>query len=181
MSAALRFGLSGSSSRGCPAVSERLLDTFASAITCSRHGFCPGFSRPPPRLTFAMSIADSDTTFLSALQPNTSVTTYGLPSELLLGYGRTMSDEMSRARRVQQQVQMRMAEKSTLPRQNGSASHYAKSGKHQDVFKEKKEEKKKKTFTRTCVRRVFCFMKVSVRTSRRTSWTPSHASSGAGV
>lgn len=57
-----------------------------------------------------------------------------------------MSDEMSRARRVQQQVQMRMAEKSTLPRQNGSASHYAKSGKHQDVFKEKKEKKKEKDF-----------------------------------
>uniref|UniRef100_A0AAQ4QA57 Plakophilin 3 n=1 Tax=Gasterosteus aculeatus aculeatus TaxID=481459 RepID=A0AAQ4QA57_GASAC len=68
-----------------------------------------------------MSIADSDTTFLSALQPNTSVTTYGLPSELLLGYGRTMSDEMSRARRVQQQVQMRMAEKSTLPHYGGSS------------------------------------------------------------
>ncbi|KAK1887884.1 putative PPE family protein PPE54 [Dissostichus eleginoides] len=42
-----------------------------------------------------------------------------------LGNGGTMSDEMTRARRVQQQVQMRLAEKSTLPRQNGSTSHYA--------------------------------------------------------
>ncbi|XP_034735969.1 plakophilin-3a isoform X4 [Etheostoma cragini] len=58
-------------------------------------------------------------------QPNTSVTTYGLPSEIHLGNGGTMSDEMARARRVQQQVQMRLAEKSTLPRQNGSAAHYA--------------------------------------------------------
>ncbi|XP_068578536.1 plakophilin-3a isoform X2 [Cebidichthys violaceus] len=59
------------------------------------------------------------------VMPNTSVTTYGLPSEIQLGNGGTMSDEMARARRVHQQVQMRMAEKSTLPRQNGSASQYA--------------------------------------------------------
>ncbi|XP_034735968.1 plakophilin-3a isoform X3 [Etheostoma cragini] len=71
-----------------------------------------------------MSVA-SESVFLSALQPNTSVTTYGLPSEIHLGNGGTMSDEMARARRVQQQVQMRLAEKSTLPRQNGSAAHYA--------------------------------------------------------
>ncbi|XP_041652649.1 plakophilin-3a isoform X2 [Cheilinus undulatus] len=57
------------------------------------------------------------------VMPNTSVTTYGLPSGL--GNGGSMSDEQSRARRVQQQVQMRLAEKSTLPRQNGSASNYA--------------------------------------------------------
>ncbi|KAJ4938447.1 hypothetical protein JOQ06_003066 [Pogonophryne albipinna] len=72
-----------------------------------------------------MSIVGSESVFLSALQPNTSVTTYGLPSEIHLGNGGTMSDEMTRARRVQQQVQMRLAEKSTLPRQNGSTSHYA--------------------------------------------------------
>ncbi|KAK5902112.1 hypothetical protein CesoFtcFv8_007401 [Champsocephalus esox] len=59
------------------------------------------------------------------VMPKTSVTTYGLPSEIHLGNGGTMSDEMTRARRVQQQVQMRLAEKSTLPRQNGSSSHYA--------------------------------------------------------
>ncbi|XP_071352922.1 plakophilin-3a isoform X2 [Trachinotus anak] len=59
------------------------------------------------------------------VMPNTSVTTYGLPSEIQLQNGGAVSDEMSRARRVQQQVQMRLAEKTTLPRQNGSASHYA--------------------------------------------------------
>ncbi|GAA6221457.1 plakophilin-3 [Lates japonicus] len=73
-----------------------------------------------------MSIVASETVFLSALQPNTSVTTYGLPSETQLENGSSVSDTASRARRVQQQVQMRLAEsKSTLPRQNGSASHYA--------------------------------------------------------
>ncbi|KAM6926801.1 plakophilin-3a [Lycodopsis pacificus] len=72
-----------------------------------------------------MSVVASENVFLSAIQPNTSVTTYGLPSEIQLGNGGTMSDEMARARRVHQQVQMRMAEKSTLPRQNGSASQYA--------------------------------------------------------
>ncbi|XP_051917123.1 plakophilin-3a isoform X2 [Hippocampus zosterae] len=54
--------------------------------------------------------------------PNNSVTTYGLPSEMHLGSGPSISDEVSRVRRVQQQVQMRLAEKSTLPRHNGSAS-----------------------------------------------------------
>ncbi|XP_077372770.1 plakophilin-3-like isoform X2 [Festucalex cinctus] len=53
--------------------------------------------------------------------PNNSVTTYGLPSEIHLGSSTSASDEVSRVRRVQQQVQMRLAEKSTLPRQNGSA------------------------------------------------------------
>ncbi|XP_075945345.1 plakophilin-3a [Anarhichas minor] len=72
-----------------------------------------------------MSVVNSENVFLSAIQPNTSVTTYGFPSEIQLGNGGTMSDEMARARRVHQQVQMRMAEKSTLPRQNGSASQYA--------------------------------------------------------
>ncbi|XP_037624113.1 plakophilin-3a isoform X3 [Sebastes umbrosus] len=59
--------------------------------------------------------------------PNTSVTTYALPAEISLGNGGgTMSDEMSRAKRVHQQVQMRLAEsKHTLPRQNGSSSQYA--------------------------------------------------------
>ncbi|CAB1423424.1 unnamed protein product [Pleuronectes platessa] len=59
------------------------------------------------------------------VMPHTSVTSYVLPSEVRLGNGGSASDEVSRSRRVQQQVQMRMAEKSTLPRQNGSASHYA--------------------------------------------------------
>ncbi|XP_053282897.1 plakophilin-3a isoform X2 [Pleuronectes platessa] len=72
-----------------------------------------------------MSVVGSENVFLSALQPHTSVTSYVLPSEVRLGNGGSASDEVSRSRRVQQQVQMRMAEKSTLPRQNGSASHYA--------------------------------------------------------
>uniref|UniRef100_A0A3B4A9Q0 Uncharacterized protein n=1 Tax=Periophthalmus magnuspinnatus TaxID=409849 RepID=A0A3B4A9Q0_9GOBI len=75
-----------------------------------------------------MHAVSSENVFLSALQPNTSVTTYGLPSEIQLGNGSSMSDEVARAKRVQQQVQMRLAEKSTLPRQNGSAAHYAMSG-----------------------------------------------------
>ncbi|XP_037624111.1 plakophilin-3a isoform X1 [Sebastes umbrosus] len=74
-----------------------------------------------------MSVMASESVFLSALQPNTSVTTYALPAEISLGNGGgTMSDEMSRAKRVHQQVQMRLAEsKHTLPRQNGSSSQYA--------------------------------------------------------
>ena len=75
----------------------------------------------------------SENVFLSAIQPNSSVTTYGLPSEIQLGDGGSVADEVARARRVQQQVQMRLAEKSTLPRQNGSATQYAMSGKHQQV------------------------------------------------
>ncbi|XP_030646331.1 plakophilin-3a [Chanos chanos] len=67
--------------------------------------------------------------FLSALQPSSSVTTYAVPSDIQLGHGGTMSDEMARVKRVQQQVSMRLAEKSstTLPRQNGSVSQYASS------------------------------------------------------
>ncbi|CAL8356618.1 unnamed protein product [Lota lota] len=72
-----------------------------------------------------MSIAASDSVFLTALQPHTSVTTYGLPSDGQIGHGGTMSDESARAKRVQQQVQMRLAEKSTVPRQNGGAAQYA--------------------------------------------------------
>lgn len=71
----------------------------------------------------------SDGAFLSALQPNTSVSTYALPSEIQLGHGSTLSDEAAKARRVQQQVALRLAEKtSTIPRQNGSAVQYATSG-----------------------------------------------------
>ncbi|XP_061891948.1 plakophilin-3a [Entelurus aequoreus] len=72
-----------------------------------------------------MSTVATDTIFLSALQPNNSVTTYGLPSEVQLGSGASGPDDGTRVRRVQQQVQMRLAEKSTLPRHNGSASGYA--------------------------------------------------------
>uniref|UniRef100_A0A8C8LX86 Plakophilin 3 n=1 Tax=Oncorhynchus tshawytscha TaxID=74940 RepID=A0A8C8LX86_ONCTS len=67
-----------------------------------------------------MSIVAQDHVFLSALQPKTSVSTYAVPSEIQLGgNGATLSDEMTRGKRVQQQVAMRLAEKSsTLPRQN---------------------------------------------------------------
>lgn len=82
-----------------------------------------------------MSTVGSEHVFLTALQPNTSVTTYALPSEIKVGNGGSVSDDSAKARRVQQQIQMRLAEKSTLPRQNGSTSHYAMSGKHQWVFK----------------------------------------------
>uniref|UniRef100_A0A668A7S3 Plakophilin 3a n=1 Tax=Myripristis murdjan TaxID=586833 RepID=A0A668A7S3_9TELE len=71
-----------------------------------------------------MSIS-SESVFLSALQPNTSVTTYGLPSEIQVGNGSTLADDRAKAQRVQQQVQMRLAQKATLPRQNGAAGHYA--------------------------------------------------------
>ncbi|XP_046890468.1 plakophilin-3a isoform X2 [Hypomesus transpacificus] len=61
--------------------------------------------------------------------PNTSVSTYAVPSENLLGHGGTWTDEMARAKRVQQQVQMRIAEKSShsLPRQNGTTVNSASS------------------------------------------------------
>uniref|UniRef100_A0A673Z4F0 Plakophilin 3a n=1 Tax=Salmo trutta TaxID=8032 RepID=A0A673Z4F0_SALTR len=69
-----------------------------------------------------MSFGAQDKVFLSALQPNTAVSTYAVPSEIQLeGKGGNLSDEMTRAKRVQQQVAMRLAEKtSTLSRQNGS-------------------------------------------------------------
>ncbi|XP_042183567.1 plakophilin-3 [Oncorhynchus tshawytscha] len=76
-----------------------------------------------------MSFGAQDHVFLSALQPNTAVSTYAVPSEIQLeGKGGNLSDEMTRAKRVQQQVAMRLAEKtSTLSRQNGSATHYTSS------------------------------------------------------
>ncbi|XP_076863647.1 plakophilin-3a isoform X2 [Brachyhypopomus gauderio] len=57
--------------------------------------------------------------------PNSAVTTYAVPTELQLGHAGSLSGEAARAKRVQQQVAMRLAEKSTLPRQNGSTSQYA--------------------------------------------------------
>uniref|UniRef100_A0A673WTK4 Plakophilin 3 n=1 Tax=Salmo trutta TaxID=8032 RepID=A0A673WTK4_SALTR len=76
-----------------------------------------------------MSIVTQDHVFLSALQPKTAVSTYAVPSEIQLGgNGVTLSDEMTRGKRVQQQVAMRLAEKSsTIPRQNGSTSYYSSS------------------------------------------------------
>uniref|UniRef100_A0A8C1SK51 Plakophilin 3b n=1 Tax=Cyprinus carpio TaxID=7962 RepID=A0A8C1SK51_CYPCA len=46
--------------------------------------------------------------FFSALQPSTSVTTYAIPTD-----DHARRDQLSKARRVQQQVQQRMAEKSS--------------------------------------------------------------------
>uniref|UniRef100_A0A3B3XWP5 Plakophilin 3a n=1 Tax=Poecilia mexicana TaxID=48701 RepID=A0A3B3XWP5_9TELE len=66
----------------------------------------------------------SENAFLSSLQPHTLSTTYALPSDNQLGNGSAMSDDAVRARRVQEQIKMKMAEKSTLPRQNGKASQY---------------------------------------------------------
>ncbi|XP_012994249.3 plakophilin-3 isoform X2 [Esox lucius] len=62
--------------------------------------------------------------FMSALQPNTSVSTYAVPSDMNLGgIGGGMSDDFARAKRVQDQVALRLMEKSkSLPRPN---SHYA--------------------------------------------------------
>ena len=71
----------------------------------------------------------SEGLFFSALQPNSSVSTYAVPTESQLGYSGVASDEVARAKRVQAQVGMRLAEKSrTLSRQNGAGQHYAASG-----------------------------------------------------
>ncbi|KAL0968815.1 hypothetical protein UPYG_G00272250 [Umbra pygmaea] len=58
------------------------------------------------------------------VMPNTFVSTYAVPSDMNLGgIGGSMSDEMTRAKRVQDQVAQRLMEKSkTLPRPNGYAS-----------------------------------------------------------
>uniref|UniRef100_A0A671N123 Plakophilin-3-like n=1 Tax=Sinocyclocheilus anshuiensis TaxID=1608454 RepID=A0A671N123_9TELE len=61
----------------------------------------------------------SENVFLTALQPNLTVSTYAVPSETELSHGGTHAEE-ARFKRVHQQVSMRLAEKSTLPRQNGS-------------------------------------------------------------
>lgn len=64
----------------------------------------------------------SESCFLSALQPNTAVTTYAVPSDVQLGPRGSIIDEVERAKRVQQQVHLRLAEKrsSSLTRLNGS-------------------------------------------------------------
>ncbi|XP_054901193.1 plakophilin-3-like isoform X1 [Poeciliopsis prolifica] len=72
-----------------------------------------------------MSTMTSENAFLSSLQPHTLSTTYALPSDNQLGNGSAMSDDAVRARRVQEQIKLKLAEKGTLPRQNGKASQYA--------------------------------------------------------
>lgn len=62
-------------------------------------------------------VAATEGLFFSALQPNTSVTTYAIPTE-----DHRRRDQLSKVRRVQQQVQQRMAEKSaSSSRLNASA------------------------------------------------------------
>ncbi|XP_051501530.1 plakophilin-3-like isoform X2 [Myxocyprinus asiaticus] len=62
------------------------------------------------------SVVATEGLFFSALQPSSSVTTYAVPSDDQLG-----TDQLSKAKRVQQQVQQRMAEKtSSLSRLNAS-------------------------------------------------------------
>lgn len=99
----------------------------------------------------------SENVFFSALQPNSSVTTYGLPSEMQLKNGGSVSDEMAKARRVQEQVQMRLSQKTTLPRQNGSSTHYAMSGKSQQGYL--------LTLTRCFTKCILCSGSVSLRQS----------------
>lgn len=63
-----------------------------------------------------MSIAEAEGCFLSALQPKSSCTTYVVPSD------GPSPDPVAKARRVREQVRMRLAEKrsSSLPRLNDS-------------------------------------------------------------
>uniref|UniRef100_A0A3P9IT03 Plakophilin 3 n=1 Tax=Oryzias latipes TaxID=8090 RepID=A0A3P9IT03_ORYLA len=75
-----------------------------------------------------MSTTFQEGVFFSALQTHSSSTTYALPSDVRAGNGGAQSDEEAKARRVQEQIKLRMAEKSTLPRQNGKASYHPMSG-----------------------------------------------------
>ncbi|KAM4602873.1 plakophilin-3 isoform 2-T2 [Polymixia lowei] len=70
-----------------------------------------------------MSIAVAEGCFLSALQPNSSCTAYVVPSDVQIGADGPVPDAVAKARRVQEQVRMRLAEKrsSSLPRLNGLA------------------------------------------------------------
>ncbi|KAF7655686.1 hypothetical protein LDENG_00052460 [Lucifuga dentata] len=63
-----------------------------------------------------MSVAVVDGCFLSALQPNSSCTAYVVPSD------GPSPDPVSKAKRVREQVRMRLAEKksSSLPRLDDS-------------------------------------------------------------
>ncbi|KAJ3593107.1 hypothetical protein NHX12_005444 [Muraenolepis orangiensis] len=72
----------------------------------------------------SVAVAAADGCFLSALKPNSSRTSYGVPSDLQIAADGPLSDSAARARRVQEQVRMRLAEKKTssIPRPNGSVS-----------------------------------------------------------
>ncbi|XP_066525738.1 plakophilin-3a [Hoplias malabaricus] len=70
----------------------------------------------------------SEGLFYSALQPNSTVSTYAVPPESHLSHGSVSTDAAARAKRVQAQVALRLAEKSnTITRQNGATQQYASS------------------------------------------------------
>ncbi|XP_024137523.1 plakophilin-3a isoform X2 [Oryzias melastigma] len=56
--------------------------------------------------------------------PHSASTTYALPSDIRIGNGGALTDDEAKARRVQEQIKLKLAEKSTLPRQNGKASQH---------------------------------------------------------
>lgn len=69
----------------------------------------------------------TDSCFMSALLPDTQVTAYAVPDDAQLGPNGKLIDEIAKAKRVQQQVQMRLAQRSSsLSRLNGS--HCASAG-----------------------------------------------------
>lgn len=72
--------------------------------------------KPPPEPPPEMSVAVAEGCFLSALQPATSCTAYMVPSD------GPSPDPRAKARRVQEQVRMRLAERksSSLPRLDDS-------------------------------------------------------------
>ncbi|XP_028812202.1 plakophilin-3 isoform X2 [Denticeps clupeoides] len=72
-----------------------------------------------------MSAAAADGFFRSAMQPRSSVTTYAVPPDSQLAHAGTLSDEAAKAKRVQQQVQMRLAERSSSSLTRLSAPQYA--------------------------------------------------------
>ena len=83
----------------------------------------------------------ADGCFLSALQPNSSRTSYGVPSDMQISDGPYGGDAAgTRARRVQEQVRMRLAEKkcSSIPRLNGSTGeerfNFSNSDKSSDII-----------------------------------------------
>lgn len=81
------------------------------STTGARRSPAPGSSSPtfPGSSRFSvglkMSVAVAESCFLSALQPNTSCTAYLVPSD------GPSPDPVAKARRVQEQVRMRLAEK----------------------------------------------------------------------
>lgn len=93
---------------GADAFIQRARRTAAlSPDLCSSSG-----SKPPPE----MSVAVAESCFLSALQPATSCTAYMVPSD------GPSPDPGAKARRVQEQVRMRLAERKScsLPRLDAS-------------------------------------------------------------